>query len=248
LGRFVSRDPIGFHGGHHLYRYASNRPLWAADPFGLEPKPCGEEDCKKCGIEKTGGFGRKPPWAKANDKRGKIWEGLTQPIPPGILRKYRKGCKPDITCCTDTEGGCNACANAKHFGHLDRGTTKIFICAQNTRKEIQGHGDCDNLYEILAHELIHLLDQCTGFGQDPNLSKCDACICDEFRAVVGSGQCEPGAVYYQIQGFASKDQCINRTVHDACTTACRDTWARLTDAQEIQYVADKKSACVFHNF
>ena len=38
LGRFISRDPIGFSGGINLYRYAKNNPLRFNDPFGLSPK------------------------------------------------------------------------------------------------------------------------------------------------------------------------------------------------------------------
>jgi RHS repeat-associated protein len=36
LGRFTSKDPIGFNGGMNLYRYADNNPLLFTDPFGLK--------------------------------------------------------------------------------------------------------------------------------------------------------------------------------------------------------------------
>ena len=35
LGRFVSRDPIGFLGGANVYRYSSNAPVSRRDPAGL---------------------------------------------------------------------------------------------------------------------------------------------------------------------------------------------------------------------
>lgn len=35
LGRFISKDPIGFNGGNNLYRYADNNPALYTDPFGL---------------------------------------------------------------------------------------------------------------------------------------------------------------------------------------------------------------------
>ena len=37
LGRFLSRDPIGFAGGLNLYEYASSSPVDTVDPDGLTP-------------------------------------------------------------------------------------------------------------------------------------------------------------------------------------------------------------------
>jgi RHS repeat-associated protein len=37
LGRFISRDPIGFEGGYNLYQYCGNNPAGAIDPSGLGP-------------------------------------------------------------------------------------------------------------------------------------------------------------------------------------------------------------------
>jgi len=38
VGRFLSRDPIGFNGGLNLFGYAKNNPLRFLDPFGLLTK------------------------------------------------------------------------------------------------------------------------------------------------------------------------------------------------------------------
>ena len=35
IGRFISKDPIGFAGGDNLYAYADNRPTVQTDPYGL---------------------------------------------------------------------------------------------------------------------------------------------------------------------------------------------------------------------
>ncbi|HOI92804.1 MAG TPA: RHS repeat-associated core domain-containing protein [Candidatus Rifleibacterium sp.] len=35
LGRFISKDPIGFNGGMNLYRYADNNPVLLTDAYGL---------------------------------------------------------------------------------------------------------------------------------------------------------------------------------------------------------------------
>jgi RHS repeat-associated protein len=36
-GRFTQEDPIGFHGGDHLYAYSQNNPSTFTDSFGLAP-------------------------------------------------------------------------------------------------------------------------------------------------------------------------------------------------------------------
>jgi len=57
LGRFVSRDPIGYEGGSlGLYEYVKSKPAMATDPRGLGPplfpgedyELCGDEDVKEC--------------------------------------------------------------------------------------------------------------------------------------------------------------------------------------------------------
>ncbi|WP_345945852.1 RHS repeat-associated core domain-containing protein [Pseudomonas sp. 15A4] len=42
LGRFISKDPIGYSGGLNLYHYAPNPVLWV-DPSGLSNDPLGGE-------------------------------------------------------------------------------------------------------------------------------------------------------------------------------------------------------------
>ena len=36
MGRFITKDPIGFAGGMNLYGYVLNNPANSTDPFGLE--------------------------------------------------------------------------------------------------------------------------------------------------------------------------------------------------------------------
>ena len=47
IGRFVSKDPIGLHGGINVYQYAPNPTLWI-DPLGLARCPC--DPCSKYDV------------------------------------------------------------------------------------------------------------------------------------------------------------------------------------------------------
>jgi hypothetical protein len=40
LGRFISRDPIGYDGGVNLCAYEGGYPIGYVDPYGLQPPPC----------------------------------------------------------------------------------------------------------------------------------------------------------------------------------------------------------------
>jgi RHS repeat-associated protein len=56
LGRFISRDPIGFAGGLNLYGYVYNNPLTFVDPFGLDVYSIGVNISVQIGPV-TGSFG-----------------------------------------------------------------------------------------------------------------------------------------------------------------------------------------------
>ncbi len=45
LGRFLSRDPIGYRAGVHLYAYVENAPVTRSDPTGLVPGGAGYSIC-----------------------------------------------------------------------------------------------------------------------------------------------------------------------------------------------------------
>jgi RHS repeat-associated protein len=46
VGRFVTKDPIGFKGGINVFDYVLNNPVNRTDPEGLYPGPCGNESNK----------------------------------------------------------------------------------------------------------------------------------------------------------------------------------------------------------
>ena len=80
LGRFLSRDPIGYKGGVNLYEYVNDMPVGYIDPFGLEPTatpgqtdqavadckvPCAGHPSEACATRKTLSIRPMPmQWAK----------------------------------------------------------------------------------------------------------------------------------------------------------------------------------------
>ena len=44
VGRFLTRDPIGYAGGLNLYAYCANNPVSSADPTGFNPQSDGGDD------------------------------------------------------------------------------------------------------------------------------------------------------------------------------------------------------------
>jgi RHS repeat-associated protein len=51
LGRFTSKDPIGFNGDINLYRYAANDPIYFTDPWGYRPYGTGDVAGVRIGEE-----------------------------------------------------------------------------------------------------------------------------------------------------------------------------------------------------
>ncbi len=73
LGRFISKDPIGFNGGNNLYGYVANNPLIYTDPFGLVIKVT-MSPLQKMQME-NGRF-------KAGQKVTFDWQWKGEPTPP----------------------------------------------------------------------------------------------------------------------------------------------------------------------
>jgi RHS repeat-associated protein len=53
-GRFLSEDPIGFHGGNNFYAYVENDAADQSDPFGLcAPSPAMKDCIEKYLISRS---------------------------------------------------------------------------------------------------------------------------------------------------------------------------------------------------
>jgi RHS repeat-associated protein len=67
LGRFISRDPIGYAAGDiNLYRFVGNNPYGGLDPMGLEVMKCGA----LADDPRLSWFGAQHHWLKTCDKSG----------------------------------------------------------------------------------------------------------------------------------------------------------------------------------
>jgi RHS repeat-associated protein len=82
IGRFITRDPIGWAGGTNLYGYCDNDPVEMVDPSGLAPyaQRFGEVDDGATGYSRQGGT---PPVPSTKDAW--IFVGDYEMGPLGIL-------------------------------------------------------------------------------------------------------------------------------------------------------------------
>ena len=249
-GRFISRDPIGYASGEeNLYEYVGGKSLVASDPLGFQaqppkPKKCGYKECKDC----IGG-----KWWKKGDKTLKeLYDSLREPnyiLGRKFGTKWRKGCKPKVICCKDTTGECRHCLNKNEFGGQEKQV--ITICSMNhfdySGMPESSNSKCDHFYETLRHELQHLLDRCTGYDRAKGRSKCDICLCDEFRSLGRAGQCKPGSVYYQIGFFGrpyrNEQDCLLSNAIGSCRTACKVEFDSLTTQGEYDHANKVKGRC-----
>jgi len=76
VGRFVTKDPIGFAGGVNLYSYVFNSPVNATEPYGLMSLPSVWKDYEK-----------KAELQKRLDELNKMYEDAVLKCSNGILNE-----------------------------------------------------------------------------------------------------------------------------------------------------------------
>ena len=180
LGRWITRDPLGYVDGANLYEYCGGDPLSNFDPMGTAGEPCNDANIAK---------------AKAKLKY----------LLDLIARECGNGFVPDIKCCPKAGGDVNCCQPKPgdppniwnvgcNEGTWDPVTQKftvkgVCLCTDQ-------NGDTEKpILTILEHELQHVWQQCkqnkTPFI-DPQWVMPEIGVCFELGVWCGEGNCKGG--------------------------------------------------------
>jgi len=221
LGQFFTRDPIGYVGGMGLYGGYFGTSM-ANDTYGL--------------ADQAGTAGAKSPMECCQDAvkaRLKGAEGL-RPAALSVLQTetgwligypaVNPHCYATVSCKTEKDcrlpASCGLFIPAGKPGDWSAGTkdapSEIQICL--------GSG-CRDYERSVNHEVQHFVNMCDSFaqiGENPRLSVCARCLCDEMSASRCAGQCPAGDF----------DKCFERAV--ASCTGARPTG--------VSHCGDRKTA------
>ncbi len=177
LGRFVSRDPIGYDGGSNvLYGYVNARPVYDTDPLGLKPDnpadPC--TCCKEAFAHKFGYISVTPDGKPADPNGNSVVQDYEAP--------NGNDCRVTLTC--EPTGDCGKGKGVGTTTHPEpsdspRITYDIGVCIPCTSLNKE---EADAL---LVHEWVHVTRFCQA-GKGP--SSCDDCALHETAAY--EAQCD----------------------------------------------------------
>lgn len=187
-GYWEERDPLGYHDGAGLYEYVMGNPFTGFDSMGLATSTCGTAACTSQYTSTTWAVqltSMMDPPAEDPDKWA-VEQGLAclrQPDIKDLIDKIRAaGCPMP----TFRDGG-TLC---------DKQRIYAFDCCTNT---ISMCKNIDSPCRAIKHELIHMLDACTGLapcdkspGKGCGPENCRVRACTEVRAYAYSGQCCDG--------------------------------------------------------
>ncbi len=190
LGRFVTRDPIGYAGGMHLY-VAAFVPNYL-DPEGLDLT---QEDCYR--------IVREAP--DADPEIEEYMEGLASHKP--------HSCAIHLECVP-------CCKAGKKGGEIPGGSTKVSsgypktgICTMTICLNSRKTQNEANLRLTFKHELIHCVQACIGLLDRID---CDKCVCLEIQSSFNSGECKPGGRDWDDRVDKSISDCVKREAAKSC--------------------------------
>ncbi len=169
LGRFISRDPLGYVDGMSLYR------AYFVPSF-VDPK--GTITVKEC-----------------TDLVIDFWfdqEEVIDAIANIPTKNKKNECRINVVCeCCE---GKRKRGEPKPGGYFDPSTSKVVLCANNIKKR-----DVPQIIsQILRHELTHLYDHCFyDVFRDDN-TYCERLACAEIRAYSRDGGCNNGGRFRRI--------------------------------------------------
>lgn len=233
VGRWLTRDPLGYRDGVNLTAYSRSDPVAHSDPFGLlsnacvscgdpqgprNPFPPGQTPpggATPGGVQPGGIYVPEEPMSTCQGRdiwtpeARALWEQIRQRC-PDMARYFAVTCSQ---CPPLPPGpGGNPQVRCGEFVPGAGGPT-VRICV-----DAGGQPNCD-AKETLRHELVHALQACTQYGWRRNMAPDDPfwkkwkdkknSICAEVQAYQTDGSCGPPLP----GGYTSAEDCY-------CSKAC----------------------------
>ena len=134
---------------------------------------------------------------------------------------WRKGCEPKVNCCCigldkPLTNECKVCSSKLVLG--DTVDQVVTICANNIGDygNIEPYTGCSALWEVMRHELLHLLSKCNPDYPIAGETPCDKCLCDEQRSYAQSLQCDTNSIWYKVGNYKDPTDCVIRSAATSC--------------------------------
>lgn|GEM_PF-1978110 len=140
LGRFISRDPLGYSEGLNLFEYASSNPVTRIDPLGL-----GDESCFPislgAGIDLGGmGLGKYIEATRVAKKLEEAWKRIANKTGLGKGVNFGLALTGSLECCNknccDKSGDTVVVKNIEYF----KGTISLEVSASSPRMPLGNLG------------------------------------------------------------------------------------------------------------
>jgi hypothetical protein len=232
IGRWATRDPLGYVDGMGLYEYVNARPVTRSDPLGLfwmlagagAPKSC-DDAIKECFND--------PETQRIKQEMEKACNGAVDPLSghPATIDGPR--------CCGPGEGGCGK----KEDERKPNGTTttgndgRITICICTFPADLGGGPLSLDVCKTVRHEMIHAWQTCSRWKDRntvpriptyPRLQQPEVhSMCREIGAFCGAegGMCDKDAICQNLCGtyeYPNTPDC--RATCEAIFDLCKNYW------------------------